>query len=129
FDLASPTGRIAKSQPAEVTLTGRYLYGAPAARLSLEGELVVREADERPGFAGYQFGLTDEQVSAERQALTDLGETDDAGKAKFTVSLDKVPSTSRPLEAQITVRLNENGGRAVERKLVLPVTPETTLVG
>src|SRR5205085_12621540 len=56
FDLASPTGRISKSAPAEVTIDGRFLYGAPAAALDLEGEMKIAPAASRPGFAGYQFG-------------------------------------------------------------------------
>jgi uncharacterized protein YfaS (alpha-2-macroglobulin family) len=129
FDLASPTGRIAKSAPAEVTLDGRYLYGAPASGLDIDGEVVIEAAKERPGFTGYQFGLSDDEVSAERQALDNLGETDTAGKARFTVALDKVPASTRPLAAQVTVRLNEAGGRAVERKITLPVTPAATMIG
>ena len=53
----------AKREPAEVTLEGRYLYGAPASDLTLEGELVVGAAKERPGLPGYRFGLTDESIS------------------------------------------------------------------
>ena len=56
FELASPSGRIARATPAEVTLDGRYLYGAPASGLELEGEVSVAAAKERPGLAGYQFG-------------------------------------------------------------------------
>jgi len=129
FDLASPNGRIAKATPAEVTLDGRYLYGAPASGLDIEGEVVIEAAKERPGLAGYQFGLADDEVEAERQALEDLGETDAAGKARFTVALDKVPASTRPLAAQVTVRLNEAGGRAVERKITLPVTPSAAMIG
>ena len=47
--------------------TGRYLYGAPAAGLELEGEVVVAPAAERAGFAGYRFGLSDEQVETDPQ--------------------------------------------------------------
>ncbi len=129
FALASPTGRIAKSTPAEVTLEGHFLYGAPASGLDIDGEVVIAAAKERPGLPGYQFGLADDEVTAERQALENLGETDAAGKAKFTVALDKVPASSRPLEAQITVRLNEAGGRAVERKISLPVTASASMIG
>ena len=60
FDLASPTGKIAPGAPAEITLDGRFLYGAPAAKLELEGEMVIAAAKERPGFPGYRFGLADE---------------------------------------------------------------------
>ena len=63
FDLASPTGRISQTVPADVTLDGRYLYGAPASGLDLEGEIIYGAAKERPGFAGYLFGLADEEVT------------------------------------------------------------------
>ena len=49
--------------------------------------------------------------------------TDGVGKAAFPVKLDAAPASTRPLEAQITVRMAESGGRGVERKLTLPVTP------
>jgi uncharacterized protein YfaS (alpha-2-macroglobulin family) len=131
FDLASPTGKLSQAQPAEVTVDGRFLYGAPASNLALEGEMKIRGADERPGFPGYNFGVNDDEqeLRTEQTALEDLPETDDDGKAKFTVALDKLPSTSRPLEAQITVRLVESGGRAVERNLTLPIVPGSTMIG
>ena len=129
FELASPAGAISKTVPAEVTVDGRYLYGAPASALDLEGEVVISAAKERPKFAGYQFGLADEEIEATRQPLEDLPATDDSGKAKFTVKLDKLPDATRPLEAQITVRMAEAAGRAVERKLSLPITPSAAMVG
>ena len=85
FDLASPAKSISRTTPAEVTVDGRYLYGAPAAELDLEGEMVIAPANERPGFAGYQFGLSDEEVEASRQPLEDLPQTDDNGKARFSL--------------------------------------------
>ncbi len=129
FDLNSPTGHMSLSDPAEVDVAGRFLYGAPAANLDLEGEVTIAPAKERFGFAGYQFGLADEDVEASRQTLDDLPSTDDAGKAKFTVKLDKPPASTHPLEAQIAVRMAEPGGRAVEKKLTLPVTPSANMIG
>ena len=65
-----------------------------------KASLNIAVAKERPGFAGYQFGLADEEVAAERQPLDDLPPTDDKGKASFEVDLDKLPSSTHPLEAQ-----------------------------
>jgi uncharacterized protein YfaS (alpha-2-macroglobulin family) len=129
FELTASAGKIAKTAPAEVLVEGRFLYGAPASGLDLEGELVVGPAKERPGLAGYRFGLADEEVTAERGPLSDLPQTDDKGKASFPVSLDKVPATTRPLEATVIVRMAESGGRAVERKLTLPVVPTGDMIG
>src|SRR6202041_3308229 len=49
--------------------------------------------------------------------------------ATFPVSLAKPPSATRPQEAQIFIRMAETGGRAVERKLVLPVAPASAMIG
>jgi uncharacterized protein YfaS (alpha-2-macroglobulin family) len=129
FELATKAKGVSKASPATVTVDGRYLYGAPAAKLELEGEVIVSPAKERPGFAGYQFGLADEEVETARQPLEAMPETDPTGKASFTVSLDKQPVTTRPLEAQVIVRMAETGGRAVERKLTLPVIPAGPMIG
>ena len=51
FELASNAKGMSRKSPAEITVDGRYLYGAPAGKLELEGEVVVSPATERPGFA------------------------------------------------------------------------------
>ena len=96
-------------------------------RLELAGEVKVKPVPGRPGFAGYQFGAaeTDEAAAATEKPLEDLPATDAQGKAKFQVALQKLPETTRPLEATVVVRMAETGGRAVERSLTLPVTPST----
>ncbi len=129
FDLTSPSAKISQKAPASVEVAGRFLYGAPAAGLDLEGDLTVGLAKERPGFAGYQFGLADEEIEPVKTTLEDLPATDEAGKAKFTVALDKPPASTHPLEAKIAVRMAESGGRAVERTLTLPVTPAAAMIG
>ena len=129
FDLTSPTGRVSPKAPATVDVAGRFLYGAPAAGLDLEGDVTVAVAKERAGFPGYEFGLADEEVSAARQPLEDLPATDGAGKAKFNVSLDKLPASTHPLEAKIAVRMAEAGGRAVERTMTLPVSASGAMIG
>ena len=91
--------------------------------------MVVSLASERPGFAGYQFGLTDEDVETVRQPLDNLPDTDENGKARLALTLEKQPATTRPLEAQVIIRMAEPGGRAVERKLTLPVIPGGPMIG
>jgi alpha-2-macroglobulin len=129
FDLNSPATRISQSAPAELDVAGRFLYGAPAANLDLDGDVTIAAAKERSGFAGYQFGLADDEIDPTRQSLDDLPSTDDAGNAKFSVNLDKPPQSTHPLEAQISIRMAEPGGRAVERKITLPVTPGGNMIG
>ncbi|MBN8920280.1 MAG: alpha-2-macroglobulin family protein, partial [Rhizobiales bacterium] len=129
FDLASAKGRIVRGEATEVTLDGRYLYGAPASGLGLEGEAVITAASERPGLAGYQFGVADEDTVNERVDLEDLPETDEQGKAAIPVTIEKVPDSSRPLEAKVTIRMAESGGRAVERSITLPIEAARPMIG
>ena len=129
FDLTSAAKVIPRGAPAQLSVDGHFLYGAPASNLDLTGAATIAAAKERPGFAGYSFGLADDEVTASRQELEDMPATDAAGKASFQVKLDKIPATSRPLEATITVSMAESGGRAVERKLTLPIAPDAAMIG
>jgi uncharacterized protein YfaS (alpha-2-macroglobulin family) len=90
---------------------------------------MISVAKERPGFSGYTFGSSDDETTTVRQELADLPATDAAGIASFDVALDNVPETSRPLDAQFAVTMSESGGRGVERKLTLPVTPSGPMIG
>jgi hypothetical protein len=130
FDISSKDKAIKADAAVELKVDGHFLYGAPASDLQLEGDLLVAPAAERPGFAGYQFGVADEETTSnERTPIENLPETDAKGVATFPVSLAKPPTSTRPQEAQIFIRMAEAGGRAVERKVVLPVTPATAMIG
>jgi alpha-2-macroglobulin len=129
FDLNSKAAQISQSAPAEINVAGRFLYGAPAANLDLDGDVTIAQAKERAGFSGYEFGLADDEIDPSRQSVENLPSTDDAGNAKFSVALDKPPQSTHPLDARIAIRMAEPGGRAVERKLTLPVTPAGNMIG
>ncbi len=123
FDLTAKEKQIKAEVPVELKVAGHFLYGAPASGLQLEGDMLVAPAASgRPGYAGYQFGVADEETASnERTPIENLPEADARGEATFPVSLAKPPSSTRPQEAQIFIRMAEAGGRSVERKLVLPV--------
>jgi uncharacterized protein YfaS (alpha-2-macroglobulin family) len=130
FELSSRDKQIKAEVPVELKVDGHFLYGAPASGLQLEGDMLVAPASGRPGFAGYQFGVADEETTSnERTPIENLPEADTNGIATFPVSLAKPPTSTRPQEAQIFIRLAEAGGRAVERKLVLPVAPAVAMIG
>ena len=129
FDLTSKADRVSQGAPADMSVAGRFLYGAPASNLDLDGDVTISAAAERKGFAGYQFGLADDELDPTKQTLDDLPSTDDSGNATFKVDLDKLPSTTHPLQADVTVRMNEPGGRAVEHKVTLPITPAANMIG
>ena len=55
----------------DFTVDGRFLYGAPASGLPLDGSLKIAAADERPGFPGYVFGLNDQDAHGELYRTAD----------------------------------------------------------
>jgi uncharacterized protein YfaS (alpha-2-macroglobulin family) len=130
FDLTSKDKLIKAEAPVELKVDGHFLYGAPASNLQLEGDMLVAPVAERAGFPGYRFGVADEETTSnERTPIENLPESDANGTATFPVSLAKPPASTRPQEAQIFIRMAETGGRAVERKLVLPVAPQAAQIG
>jgi uncharacterized protein YfaS (alpha-2-macroglobulin family) len=129
FDLTSKADRLSQGTLADMNVAGRFLYRAPASNLDLDGDVTISATKERTGFAGYQFGLADDELDPTKQTLDDLPSTDAAGNATFKVDLDKLPSTTHPLQADVTVRMNEPGGRAIEHKLTLPITPAGNMIG
>ncbi|MFZ2103197.1 MAG: alpha-2-macroglobulin family protein, partial [Oricola sp.] len=124
-------GGIVIGEPTEIQVDGRYLYGAPAAGLTLEGDLSIATTQSWDAFPGYVFGLTDEDVSdvESNEVLGGLPALDEDGKATFDVGLDEAPDTTRLLTGAVTVRMRENGGRAVERSLSLKIAPTGDMIG
>ncbi|WP_442582986.1 MG2 domain-containing protein [Mesorhizobium sp. ASY16-5R] len=130
FTLSSDKEEVAVGEPANITVDGRFLYGAPAAGLALEGEATVDTTREWEDFPNFQFGLADEQEGdATRIPLTDLPLVGEDGKATFPVQIDALPSTTRLLTAAVTVRMRESGGRAVEESLDLSIKSQADVIG
>ena len=115
----------------ELKVDGHFLYGAPASGLQLEGDMLVAPAP--PG--GRAFPATSSAsptrrppATSARRSRTCRNPTTRASRPSPS-ALRKPPTSTRPQEAQIFIRMAEAGGRAVERKLVLPVAPAANLIG
>lgn len=130
LNLSSPNSTIKPSGSAKLRIVGRYLYGAPAAGLKLEGDIVVRLRDEDlEGFPGYVFGLGDEKVTPVRRPLFDLPLTGKDGTVELNVPLPPLPQSTRLMTAEIAMRLREPGGRAVEKRISMPVAIDSPMIG
>ncbi|MEQ1716492.1 MAG: alpha-2-macroglobulin [Hyphomicrobium sp.] len=121
---------LVPEQAGTITVAGRYLYGPPAAALGLEGEIIVKPSGKDvAGFAGYHFGPADEFVNPVRQPLAANLITDAEGKAAIPVMLPAIPKTDKPLEAQLIIKLREDGGRTIERSISVPVDMKSDRIG
>src|SRR5204862_168432 len=97
FDVSAKEKMIKAELPVELKVAGKFLYGAPASGLQLEGDMLVAPAASgRPGYPGYQFGVADEETASnERTPIENLPEADANGVATFPVSLAPQPGRYR----------------------------------
>lgn len=129
LELSSAAPALKPGEPAAVDISGRFLYGAPAANLKAEAEVVLGEdANPYPAFPGYRFGLAQDSWTVQRFPVA-LAGTDGQGKAQAQVTLNEVPDTTRPLQARVRVSLFEPGGRPVTRSLNLPYRTQPFAIG
>lgn len=130
FDVSTPTDApFAPGEVNEINVAARYLYGATAPDLAVEADAIVRPRTTLPDFPGYTFGRIDDTIETSREPLGTVGRTDADGDAVAEVSLPEAPVTTKPLEAQILLRLVDTSGRAIERSIVRPVLAQTDLIG
>lgn len=129
FDLALPEGPIRKTEPVQLTVTARYLFGAPGAGLAVEGSVLLRPTDRLDAYPGYRFGRYDDTAATELSYFSGDDLTDAAGVALVTVDFPEIDSLSTPLEARFTVSVLEGSGRPVERRLTHLLTPDGPVIG
>jgi uncharacterized protein YfaS (alpha-2-macroglobulin family) len=130
MSLAPQASIISPEAGVTVAVDGRYLYGAPAAELALEGEVNVSASGAGPeGFTDYQFGLEDETFSPLRKPLENLPLTDSKGAARILAELPPLTQTTKPLKAQLVVRMREPSGRVLSETANLTVRPAKPIIG
>ncbi len=128
FELAMPTGPVARAEPPPVTVAARFLYGAPGAGLEVTGTTVLRSVRELEGSPGFQFGLAEEQTEPRSEPIA-TGRTDQLGRARLYPRLPVVAPSSQPEVAEIRVEVADAGGRPVERRIARPVVPPASRLG
>lgn len=128
--LKKEAGIWSSERKAELTISGAYLYGAPAAKHEIRGDYTISKRDGGlEGYEGFSFGLADETFLNVRKDLNDLGLLNEKGKSTLELDLPDFERPSKPLEARVNIRLLEPGGRQVVRAVQLPVANEKPMIG
>ena len=113
-----------------VSIDARYLYGAPAGALGVEGEARLRlDPNPFPALEGYRFGPADGRFD-ERFVTLARTTTDAAGKASVELRVDEAPKNyGAPLRADLVIGVVEPGGRVVRESARIPVRPDDRYLG
>ena len=130
FKLIAAQSSMGVGKTNKIKVEGRYLYGAPAAGLTLEGDLIVRTKRQRQGYEKFLFGLSElEEGSTQRIVIDNIAPLNSDGESTFEIRLDKTAATTKLQSAQLVVRMREGSGRAVERRTEIDVIPQTSMIG
>lgn len=128
LELKGSDAPIKPTDTAQISVNGRYLYGAPAAGNRLSGQVYVRPLREAvKSLPGYQFGsVTEEELSQDLE----LEETVLDAQGEVLISLESKWAEARsPLQLIVQASLQESGGRPITRRVVQPVWPAERMPG
>lgn len=119
---------LSPDEPLAFSVSGHYLYGAPAAGNALQGQLFLRPLREAvSSLPGYEFGSVTEENLVRNMDEFDQA-LDAAGKAQ--IALDSTwGGVKSPLKAVIQASLLESGGRPVTRRAEQAIWPAAALPG
>ena len=121
FEVSAADAPFETGVTTEIDIAAKYLYGATAPGLAIEADAIISPTTTLEAFPGYTFGRLDDTIETTREPLGVVGTTDDAGNAVAEVTLSETQVTTRPLQAQLLLRLVDSNGRSIERSISRPV--------
>ncbi|MGJ8597138.1 alpha-2-macroglobulin family protein [Sulfitobacter sp.] len=129
FDLVLQDEQLRLGDSVPLHVSARYLFGAPAGDLAVEGEVRLRVSRTLEGHHGYFFGRHDERFDT-RTVYFDPSTTDARGEVTLPIEMPKVDEMpSQPLELGVVARIAEGSGRPVERRTSRALTPQGPMIG
>ena len=109
-ELSPKTARIVAGTPAVIGVNSRYLYGAPSPDLEVSAHVQLQRDTAPVAERDWQFGRAGETLNAEGVDIKGP-HTDAQGHSDISIDAAalKIPDTSLPLKADITVSVAEPG--------------------
>ena len=116
-EIKPETDRAAPGSQLTYQVEGRYLFGAPAAGLAVETQVVLTPVPFAPkGYEAYVFGDPErafEAVQLPRETTT----LSEEGKAVFKAAIPEGLKPPAALAAMVSARVSEAGGRGVAARI------------
>lgn len=110
-------------------VSSSYLFGPPASSLAVETSVDLVERPFLPeGYKGFVFTNEDRKFKS-RQIFKQQGELDKEGNSSFVMEIPDGLKPPSSLQAQITARVQETGGRGVTSKRMVNVAPYPFYLG
>ncbi|MEQ6203094.1 alpha-2-macroglobulin family protein [Sulfitobacter sp. HNIBRBA2951] len=126
FDLTLADSPVARTP---LRVDARYLFGAPASDLVVEGEVRLHATRSLEAHPGYLFGRHDARFDARTAYLTPQ-RTNTHGSVELALNIPALAEPpSQPLQITATARIAEGSGRPVERRLTRALPPSASMIG
>ncbi|MFP4172822.1 MAG: alpha-2-macroglobulin family protein [Candidatus Hydrogenedentota bacterium] len=115
-------------QTYPIRVKGEHLFGASAANRHADASVVLRRTAWTPeGWSGYRF-TNDSDYTPETINLGE-GRTDENGEVSFDFSYTPTARATFPMEASVTGRVFELGGRSVSGRATAHLFPDDIVPG
>ncbi|CCO22476.1 alpha-2-macroglobulin family protein [Maridesulfovibrio hydrothermalis] len=100
---------------------GRYLFGPPTDSLPVTARVTLEPAEFNPkGYEAYRFN-TDRSEFKPREIMVSEEKLDESGKFSFAALIPASLKSDSAIQARLTARISETGGRGVTATKVAPV--------
>ncbi len=129
FEVTASDEPFAIDPPPQISVDARYLYGATAPGLMIEGDIVLRPTSVSSDYPGFTFGREDDPIETYRESLGVIAQTDENGQALIDLYIPELQPTTRLLNAEAIIRLVDTTGRFVERRLSRPLLADGNRIG
>jgi len=111
------------------TLSSKYLFGAPAANLAAESQIALKNRPKKfPKYHGFIFTNEFLNFKTYKKDLFD-GNLDSSGKKEINWKLPNLTSVPSAINAEISSKVYEKGGRFTANKTIIPIEPYRSYIG
>ncbi|MBI9109754.1 alpha-2-macroglobulin [Maridesulfovibrio ferrireducens] len=105
----------------EFEVEGRYLFGPPAENLPVTARVSLEPSEFKPdGYKQFRFN-TDSSAFKPREIMVSDEKLDETGKYSFAVLIPENLKSDSALQARVTAKISETGGRGVTATKTEPV--------
>lgn len=123
------TPKEVTSGPLKFAVTSAYLFGAPASSLAVETKVRLEPSPfTAEGYEEFSFAASSRKFDP-RELASESGKLDDDGRKEVVVAVPEKLAVPSSLDAIITSRVQEQGGRGVAAITRVPVHPYPYYVG
>jgi uncharacterized protein YfaS (alpha-2-macroglobulin family) len=122
-------GQSADGRSLKFDVSSAYLFGAPASSLAVETRVrLVPSVFGATGFEDFTFYSPSRKFDP-RELTVDNGTLDDEGRKQYSIAIPEKQAVPSSLDAVITSRVSEQGGRGVAATTRVPVYPYPYFIG